>query len=765
MPLSQGTKIGAYEILSLLGKGGMGEVYRAWDPRLHREIAIKVLSEPLLQKKEALARFEQEAKALASLTHANILTIYDIVTQHDVLFVVTELLKGETLRDRLKSGTTGWTEAVRIGIGIAEGLSAAHSNGIIHRDLKPENIFLGLNDQVKILDFGLARMEFRSADPAKSWMDTSPALSQPGVVMGTPQSMAPEQLRGQTVDARADIYALGCILYEMISGRLPFEGKEGVELTASILRDRPAGIVEVGVPQELIDLIFRCLEKDPELRIASARNLISVLRSIRFDEQAFPSKPLRRKVSTPGNSVAILPIMLEGTNPDDEYLMDGITESIINSLSQLAGLKVTARSTVFRYKGKDVDLRAAGITLGVKALMTGRGIRRGDRLEIQAELVNAEDGSQLWGQRFSSTLSDVFSVQEEIAGLISSALQHKLTGAERKMLRKRYTENPEAYHLYLKGRYYWNKRSTEAFEKAMRFFEQAIETDPTYALAYSGIADCYNFMGFEGHGISDPQIVFPRAISAASRALEIDRQLAEAHNSLAFAKLFFHYDWEGAETGFRRSIKLNPGYAPARVWYADFLAASARVEKALAQIRIAQNIDPLSPIVYAAHGMILGFCRDAPASRAAADRALELQPNFSSALFGLGRAFLHEGRSREAIDAMESAAFHSGNHPRMRANVALTYAASGRIADARNILYELETLSEKAYLPAFVDMALVYATLGEKDVAFRWLEQAYQARSSSLVFLYADPASDPLRSDPRFDELIRRTGPPISSGL
>jgi tetratricopeptide (TPR) repeat protein len=391
-------------------------------------------------------------------------------------------------------------------------------------------------------------------------------------------------------------------------------------------------------------------------------------------------------------------------------------------------------------------------------LMTGRGVRRGERLEIQVELVNAQDGSQVWGQHFRKNLSDVFSVQEQIATLISSALRRKLTGAEKKLLGKRYTENVEAYQLYVKGRYYWNRRTPEAFEKAIEFFEKAIETDPTYALAYSGIADCYNFLGWEAYGTDDPKIMLPRAIAAASRALEIDDSLSEAYNSLAWGKWSFNRDWNGAEKDYRRAIKLNPGYALAHVWYADLLAGCGRFEEALSEIRTAQILDPLAPIVYSVHGLILYFTREYRRSRAEAAAAIELQPEFSPGHFIRARSYAMDGKHSEAIATMERIALRPDAHPRMRAGLAHVYAAAGRIIEAKQILDELNADSEQKYQPALMDGALVYAVLGDNETAFEWLERAYRENAALLVWLYPDPLADPLRSDPRFDDLMRRIG-------
>jgi len=757
MSLQEGKKVGVYEIVSLIGKGGMGEVYRARDPRLDRDVAIKVLSEPLMEQSQALLRFEQEAKVLASLSHPNILTVHDVVREQGSLYVVMELLKGETLRELLARGEVGWTRALQIATAITDGVAAAHFHGIIHRDLKPENVFLTEHGQIKILDFGLARVEPEATDKAESWMDTSPALSQPGFVMGTLRSMAPEQLRGLKVDARADIYSLGCILYEMVSGRVAFDGADVAELTAAILRDVPAPIEGGSTPKSLIDLIFHCLEKDPEMRFESAAEVATALRSIP------PNSPITIPVSaartrTRAKSVAILPIGHGSDDPEDEFLMDGITESIINSISQLPKLKVTARSTAFRYKGKDIDPRKVGRDLGVKMLMMGRGKKRADRLEIQIELVNTEDGSQVWGQHFSKNLSDVFSVQEEIATLISTAIQKKLTGAEKKLLEKRYTQNVEAYQFYLKGRYYWNRRSSEAFEKAIGFFEKAIETDPTYALAYSGIADCYNFLGWEAYGTGDPKVMFPRAIAAAGKALEIDDSLSEAYNSLAWAKWAFNRDWDGAEHDYKRAIKLNPGYAIAHVWYADLLAGCGRLDEALTEIRIAETLDPLASIAYSVHGLILYYTRDYTQSLREIETAIELQAEFGPGPYLKARVLAVQGKHAEAIEVIEPIASRPGAHPRLKAGLALAYVAAGRNDDAKTILMELDEYSKQNYQPALMDGGLVYAFLGENETALEWLEKAYMEHAAVLVWLFPDPLADPLRSDPRFDDLMRKIG-------
>jgi serine/threonine protein kinase/Tfp pilus assembly protein PilF len=757
MSLQPGTRVGAYEIISLIGKGGMGEVFRARDPRLDRDVAIKVLAESLVGDDQAVKRFGQEAKVLASLSHPNILTIYDIVIDQGDLFVVMELLRGETLRERMNRIKIEWPQAVQIAIPITEGIAVAHSHGIIHRDLKPENVFLTDHGQVKILDFGLAHVEPLGANHGQSWMNTSPALSHPGSVLGTLRTMAPEQLRGLPVDARVDIYSLGCILYEMISGHQPFRNSDLAELTAAILRDTPQPIQQRTAPKELGDLVEKCLEKNPDQRFASADEILILLRSI--PPNISITAPASTARSRPGGkSVAILPIANSSGDRESEYLLDGITESIINSLSQLPKLKVTARSTAFRYKGKEIDPVKVGKDLSVRVLMTGRGGLRDDRIEIQIEMVKSSDGAQIWGQHFSKHLSDVFSVQEEIATQISTALQKRLTGAEKKLLGKRYTENVQAYQLYVKGRYYWGRRTPDAIEKAIPYFEQAIEIDPTYALAYSGIADCYNLLGWEPYGMADPKITYPRAIAAASKALEIDRVLAEGYNSLAWSRWVFNRDWQGAEEHYKRALKLNPGYAIAHVWYADLLAGCGRFEEALTEIKIAETLDPLAPITYSVHGLILYFIRDYEASLRQIETAIDLQADFIAAPFLKARVLTVMNAPTEAIALMEPLARSANAHPRLKTGLALAYASAGRNAEAKKILQELKEASQYSYQPGWMDGALVYSFLGEKETALEWLEKAYEEHAGLLVWLYPDPLADPLRSEPRFQQLIKRIG-------
>lgn len=528
-----GKRISHYEVVEWIGAGGMGEVYRARDIRLNREVAIKVLPEHMSQNAEALARFEREARAVAALSHPNILAIHDFGNEQGVCYAVTELLEGETLRERLSRSALSWREAVEITVAVADGLSAAHAKEIIHRDLKPENIFVTRDGRVKVLDFGLARVKAASVTSVDATAPAVPSITGPGVVMGTVGYMSPEQVRGEKVEATSDIFSLGCVLYEMLAGRRAFAGETSAERLAAILRDEPPRLADAGkeVPQELERVITRCLKKKAEERYLSARDLAADLKAMLSGAEIHLSAPTRtmRNVhstiwiaaallilfavaltywltwsSQPAgqplgsqttepaiDSIAVLPLVNDSGDVDTEYLSDGITENLINSLSRLPKPRVIARTTVFRYKGREVDPIKVGSELRVRAVLTGRVMLRGDTLSIQAELVDATNGTQLWGQRFNRKPTDIFAVQEEIAWRITEGLRLQLTGTEQQRLTKRYTENIEAYQLYLKGRREAFKFSREGMEKAPAYFQQAIQLDPNYALAHAGLAEYY----------------------------------------------------------------------------------------------------------------------------------------------------------------------------------------------------------------------------------------------------------------------------------
>ena len=757
MTLAAGTRLGPYEILSPLGAGGMGEVYRARDTRLGREVAVKVLSERFSGDVELARRFEHEARAVAALSHPNILTLHDFGRDGDRLYAVSELLEGETLRTRLSHSPPAWQKAVEIAVAVADGLAAAHARGIVHRDLKPENIFLTSDSRVKILDFGLARWRPTTTEADQTSAPTVASATEPGYVMGTVGYMSPEQVRGETAETTSDIFSLGCVLCEAVSGRKAFSRKTSAETMASILRDPAPDIaaIDPSLPRELCRTIAHCLEKEPGERFQSARDLAFALRAVQ-SAAASPrtsSGSARRLI----DSIAVLPLASASGDADAEFLADGITEALIMRLSRLSGLRVIARTSAFRYKGPDVDPLAAGRTLGVGAVVTGRVIHRGDTLLVRVELVDLADESQLWGDQYSRKAEDVLAVENEIATQISENLRLKLTGEDQERLARTHTESPEANRLYLRGRYFWGKRNEEAIRKGIDYFRQAIEIDPEYAVAYVGLADSYGVLGF--HSIAPPGEAFPRAKAAALKALELDPSLAEARAPLAYAMHHYEWKWNEAEQEYRRCLEAIPNYATAHNYYASLLTQLGRFEEALKEWRRGLDLDPLSLVIRAATGWCYYYARRYDEAIREARKALEMDPTFVIARRILGLAYQQTSKPEEAIQELEKAVEFSGGATAYRAELAQALASAGRGADARRILAELDLVSRTRYVsPYFVGTA--YLALGERDRAFEYLGRAYEERSHGLTYLKVDPILDPVRADPRYADLLRRVGFP-----
>jgi serine/threonine protein kinase/Tfp pilus assembly protein PilF len=761
--LAAGKSLGdRYEIVSQIGSGGMGVVFQAHDLRLGRDVAIKILPQHLSEDPTALARFDREAKALASLSHANILAIHDFQNDQGLAFAVMELLQGETLRAHLSTETVPWNKAAQIGVAIADGLTAAHSRGVVHRDLKPENVFLMSDGGIKILDFGLAQVEApvpvkeQSSAPTQSTTD-------PGTVVGTMHYMSPEQLRGANVDARTDIFALGCILFEMLTGTRPFSRKTNIETAAAILKEDPAVLpfLDEKTPEDSRQIVLHCLEKDPGNRFQTARDLSFALKTIMTlsgSTSRVPfTKPKRRRSARKAmESIAVLPLENVGGNSNAEYLSDGITESLINSLSQLPKLRVMARSTVFRYKNQRIDPIKIGQDLDVGAVLTGRVVQRGDVLSIQAELVDVSDGSQLWGEQYTRGMSDIISLQEDISREISGKLRLRISGETKDRLTKRYTENTEAYELYLKGRYYWSRRTADGLKKAIDFFQKAIEKDPAYALAYTGIADCYNLLS--AYGLLSPKESVLIAKQAAMRALELDNEIAEGHEALAHVKMLYDWDWKVAEAEFKRALQLNPNYAPAHQRYAIHLATMGRIEEATKEIKRAQQIDPLSLIINTDITLILYLQERYEEAIEQCYKTLELDPNFSVAHFQLGLAMEQVGRFDEAIEAFGRGVTFSGDRTFLSAS-AYTFARSGRLEEARKLLNAVLELSEHRYVSPY-RIATIYVGLNETEKAIEWFMRAYQERSVWLIHLHmkVDPRLKSLHSDQRFKEILHLIG-------
>nr|MBA3354738.1 protein kinase [Pyrinomonadaceae bacterium] len=808
MPLARGTRLGRYEIRSLLGAGGMGEVYLAQDTTLRRQVALKLLPADFTANKDRLRRFEDEAFAASSLNHPNILTIYEIGAEDGHPFIATEFIDGESLRQHMNRGRMELSEVLEIGIQMASAVAAAHAASIVHRDIKPENTMLRRDGIIKVLDFGLAKLT-NQEEPSLDTEAATRALynTAPGKVMGTVSYMSPEQARGKEVDTRTDIWSLGVMLYEMAAGRTPFESETVTDILAGIVKSAPSPLAKYApdAPAEVERIITKMLEKNCEERYQTAKDLLIDLRHLkrRLDAEAemersatsdavssvsltatnsgqtiggtvsgsaankgeaSAARPtssaeyvvseikrhklallvalllvitaairlgfhLRaRSTEVVIDSIAVLPFANTSNDPDTEYLSDGLTESIINSLTQLPRLRVIARSSVFRYKGKQVDPIAFGRELGVRAVLTGRLQQRGDNLMVSAELVDVRDDKQVWGEQYSRKASEALAVQQEISREISARLRLKLLGEERTQPNERETTNPEAYQFYLKGRYYWNKRTAEDIKKSVKQFQQAVDKDPNYALAYAGLADSFVLLrGEAGYPESD---TLQKAKAFAQRALGIDDSLAEAHTTLAF----IHensWQWYEAEKGYKRAIELNPNYPTAHQWYSIHLRDVGRFDQALTEIKRAQELDPLSLVINENIAEVYLLMGQVNASIEQSKKVIELDPNFLWGHNDLGMAYLQQGRYTEALAELQKVVEGSGRVGSSLGNLGYGYAVSGKRSEALSILKELEGKYAKQEAVG-KDLATVYAGLGEKDQAFAWLEKDFQARSGYL---------------------------------
>ena len=828
MTLVAGTKLGRYEIRSQLGAGGMGEVYLALDTELNRTIAIKILPANFAANEQRLRRFIQEAQAASALNHPHILTIHEIGNIADSRFIATEFIDGDTLRQRINTGALNLSEILEIAIQTASALAAAHTAGIIHRDIKPENIMVRRDGYVKVLDFGLAKLSEAAhfagdaEAPTKAMINTGA-----GVVMGTANYMSPEQAKGIDVDLRTDLWSLGVVLYEMITGRGPFVGETPTDSISLILQRDPVPLKShtEHVPAELERIVNKTLTKDREERYQTAKDLLIDLRTLKrklevdaeLDRTAPPdlrgqlsttagsstttasstSAPAassaeyilsgikRHKVAAAGaavlliaavvgislyvharnsevaiESIAVLPFQNRSTEPDTDYLSDGLAESLIYRLSQLPNLKVSPTSSVFPYKNKEIDPIKVGNQLGVNAVLSGRIVQRGDSLTISAELVDVRQNKLLWGEQYERKMSEVLQTQRDIAREIVDKLKLKVSGEE-KALVKDYTESNEAYQLYLKGRFYWTKRTAPALHKSIDYYEQAIQRDSTFALAHAGLADTYSLLGGpEAGGDMPPSEALPKAKAAALKAIQIDESLAEPHVSLGHISYFYDRDWRTAEREFKRAIELNPNYPVAHHWYAIFLSTiPGRISESLAEIKRALELDPTSSIINAWYGRILGVAGQLDEAVEQLRKTVELDPNFILAHYRLGQAYAEKGMYNEAIDEFNKVL----NLPDGRTNglmgLAYAYALAGRKQEAQKAFDELLELSKHRYVSPG-QIAIIQIARGEKDKAFERLEEANKDYDLNIMRMKVERRFDPLRSDPRFDDLVRRIGIP-----
>ena len=804
--------LGHYKIIKLLGTGGMGEVYLAEDTRLHRQVALKILPDYPSGNQQHIQRFLREAQAASALNHPHICTIYEINDDGDTPFIAMEYILGETLDKKIKSQLEP-RQALDIALQVADALAEAHAHNIVHRDIKPANIIITPRGQAKVLDFGLAKKMAAEGED-----ETQQLISQAGMILGTASYMSPEQARGKKVDARSDIFSFGVVLYEMTAGKPPFDGENAMDVISSILHKEPVPLHQFipGISPDLDRIVTKALRKDREERYQTVKDLLIDLKSIKreFEFQnkaertAQPNTEkgnaqiingtIRDKSHTTSSaeyvaseikkhkfaslsvlvfltlaigalsfwysnarlsdtlqivSIAVMPFVNESGNADVEYLSDGMTETLISSLSQLPKLSVKARSSVFRYKGKDADAQTIAKELNVQAILTGKVVQRGQDLSLYVELVEVASDKVIWSETYNRQMMNLVALPRDIARDVSTKLQLKLSGADEQKLAKSYTENAEAYQLYMKGRFYVLKAISFEIETAISYFQQAIEADPNYALAYVGLSDAYRARVVGGE--MSPAEFMPKSKAAATKAVEIDDTLAEAHAALGHIVFWYDWDWNAAEVQYKLALELNPNSADSLQYYAVFLSNTGRHAEALPKIKLAREIDPLNLRINALEGLLLLHAGQIDEAIARLQKTLELDPNFRIANAFAARAYIEKGMFAEAIAATLKARALAPESSEVKSFGAYALARAGKLNEARAELDEMLKLSVERYVSPYA-IALIYNGLGERDKALDYLEKSFAEKDVRMVFLKVEPKWNNLRSEPRFKDLIKQ---------
>jgi serine/threonine-protein kinase len=791
-----------YRVVEKIGEGGQGTVYKVFDTTLDRPAVIKVLPPDLTDSASNLVRFEREAKLASSLDHPNICTIFGLHKVGDVQFIAMQYVEGRNVREIVDGRPLDLRRALSIAIQVTDALAAAHSRGIVHRDIKARNVMVTRTGTVKVLDFGLAKL-IESPQAVSS----DPQVTELGVPYGTSTYAAPEQAQGLKADHRADVFSTGVLLYEMLAGTWPFRGKTALDVRYAVVYHKPKPIVEArgeDTPalrriQEILDKALAKAPEDRYQKIESMRSdLQELLREIDVDTTAGNTLPdtttvtatpkllapkafwtTSRKIAAAAvallaivalsliafrprqsgasdstiNSLAVLPFT--NSDPNSEYLSDGITESLIDSLSRVPNLKVKSSSTVFHYKGRETDPKKIGRELGVHALLSGTVSQVGDDLSVSVELIDVRDDSHIWGERYSRKVSEVVALPQQISRDVSQRLSSRADNMDHAQMTRNYSPDSEAYRLYLQGRYNWNKRTVEGLQNGIEYFGKAIQRDQDYALAYAGLADCYLLLNV--YNVASADDSYPKAEAASRKALSINESLAEAHTALGFVTYRYHLKWAEAEEHFKKAIALNPNYATAHQWYASYLAASGRLNEAVVEAKTAHELEPFSLTIYSDYIRSLYYAGRLDEARTESLKLLETDPSFARAHYELGLVLEEEGKLEEAINEFKLGLKQLPDNVTALSALGHTQARAGRKAEAEKVIAKLQELSKRQYVSPF-QTAIVYAGMDERKLALDWLEKSREERFNWLPFIMVDPVFKNLREEARFVELAKSLG-------